>query len=115
MHAVHDAITIRAQVIGTLEYPGKNVHHFFSELVHRKRLVSSVAVQEKCLEKQRQVPMSNKKNENLLHKTGSLGVKSWPKRGQLGVRPTSSCFVTGFDKIIFAAGERWKCLLSNAE
>ena len=67
MHAVHGAIAKRAQVIGALEYPSEDKEHLFSKRAHRKCLVGSVAVQEKSLKEQGQVPMGYEKDQNCFH------------------------------------------------
>jgi hypothetical protein len=50
-----------------LEYPGKNEEHFLGEPIHCKGFVSSVAMQEKSLKEQGQVPMRYEKDQNCFH------------------------------------------------
>jgi len=57
MHAVHDTVSVGAQVIGALEKPGKKEEDLFRPLAHRERVVSCVSMQEEGLEEQRQIPM----------------------------------------------------------
>jgi hypothetical protein len=50
VHAVHDTIAIRTQVIGTLEKPGEYVKDLFGGLAHRERMMRCIAMKEECLE-----------------------------------------------------------------
>src|SRR6476659_7735875 len=67
VNAVHDAVSSRAQVRGTLGQPGKEKEELLPAPAHVKRLVSSVAVLKKSLREQRQVPVQYKKEDNKNH------------------------------------------------
>jgi hypothetical protein len=64
VHSVHDAICIRAEIIGTLSYKGENIAEFLTKPGDIKTLVSRITMQEKSLEKQTRIPQYNNKNND---------------------------------------------------
>jgi hypothetical protein len=64
---MHNTISVRAQVIGSLKYPRQDKEYFLSEFIHGKRLMGRIPVQKKALEEKRQIPVSRKEYEYHLH------------------------------------------------
>jgi hypothetical protein len=50
-----------------LEKPSQYKENFFGCLAHGKCLVRSIPMQEKSLEKEREIPMRHKKNKYFFH------------------------------------------------
>ena len=64
VHTVHDAISISTEVIRALRNKGKNEEKPLPKFRHREHRVSRITVQKKCLSKNGEIPLSNKKNKN---------------------------------------------------
>jgi cbb3-type cytochrome oxidase maturation protein len=60
---VHHPIRIGTQVRRSLKQPGKGIKELFPALAHRKHLMGRIAVQEKCLDEQGEVPVTYKEEE----------------------------------------------------
>jgi hypothetical protein len=70
VNAVHDAVSARAQVGRTLRDVGEHKENALPGFAHRKRTVSGVAMQEKGLCKQGQIPVRNEEKDDNEHNTG---------------------------------------------
>lgn len=67
MHAVHDGINPRAHIRRPLGNISQNVKESFPGFSHRKRGVCRIPVLEKCLHKQGQIPVGQKKEQDYYH------------------------------------------------
>lgn len=59
MHSMHDCVGAGIQVRRALGHPGEKMEKALPPFFHRKHFMSAVAVMEKRLEKQRNVPVKN--------------------------------------------------------
>src|SRR5690606_17218061 len=64
MHAVHDAVAVRAEVVGSLKDPGQHKEYFLRSLAHGKRPVRCVTMKKKSLKKEREIPVGDKNSKN---------------------------------------------------
>jgi hypothetical protein len=64
MHAVKDGISAGIEIRGTLHEPCENVKELLPALVHSEHFMCCVTMQEKCLPKQRKVPVGKEEDEN---------------------------------------------------
>jgi len=67
VHAVHHPVSVRTEVVRSLEDPGQDIKHLFGGLTHRKSPVCGVAVEKESLEKEGEVPVSDKKRQDYKH------------------------------------------------
>jgi len=69
MHSMKNCICSGRKVGATLPHPSEKVKELFPIFVHDEHLVCSIAVKEKALAKQREIPMKQKEdNYNHLRK-----------------------------------------------
>ncbi len=64
VHTVKDSINIRAEVRRSLSNRGKNKKEFFPKWIHREHTMRGIAMKEKCLGKEGEIPMSEQENQD---------------------------------------------------
>jgi hypothetical protein len=73
VHAVHDTIRIRTQVIGTLGDESEHITKLFPKPGHPETLVGRITMQKKGLEKQTRIPKHYEEDYNGHEKPGIKG------------------------------------------
>ena len=63
MQTVEDRVSAGRHIRRSLRDKSKNIKKALPEFTHMERTVSSISVEKKRLRKQRQIPMSHKKNQ----------------------------------------------------